>query len=76
MNETAQMKQARRHQGPLPSDPNSQISTKLRQYYDQVQEQEIPRRFLDLLEKLDEAESMAKTRHDDDEGKEGGNGGH
>lgn len=48
--------------GPQPIDPNEQISRKLRQFYDGVREQEIPDKFLDLLEKLDEAErKMAET---------------
>ena len=41
---------------------------RLRQYYDSVQEQEIPKRFLDLLEKLDEAENAAKGEPDDAKG--------
>ena len=38
---------------------NRQISEKLRQFYTSVEEQEIPDRFLDLLEKLDQAENAA-----------------
>lgn len=45
---------------PNASDPNSQISRRLREFYDSVQEQEIPDRFLDLLEKLDQVEKAAK----------------
>ncbi|WP_303619490.1 NepR family anti-sigma factor [Mariluticola halotolerans] len=41
------------------SDPNSQISQKLRELYSSVQEEAIPDRFLDLLEQLDEAEKAA-----------------
>ncbi|MEZ5840771.1 MAG: NepR family anti-sigma factor [Hyphomicrobiales bacterium] len=37
-------------------DPNGQISRKLREFYLSVQEEAIPDRFLDLLERLDEAE--------------------
>lgn len=37
-------------------DPNSQIGVKLRSLYAAVQEEAIPDRFLDLLEKLDQAE--------------------
>lgn len=49
------------------TDPNSQISRKLREYYDSVQEETIPDRFLDLLEKLDEAEEAAnKADHEQD----------
>lgn len=36
--------------------PNASISRKLREFYDAVQEEGIPDRFLDLLEKLEEAE--------------------
>lgn len=36
------------------------ITQKLRQYYDSVEEEGIPDRFLDLLEKLDEAEKKAE----------------
>jgi hypothetical protein len=37
-------------------DPNAQIATKLRALYLSVQEEAIPDRFLDLLEKLDAVE--------------------
>ncbi|MBP1861245.1 NepR family anti-sigma factor [Rhizobium herbae] len=42
-------------------NPNAQIATKLRALYLSVQEEAIPDRFLDLLEKLDavERQSMA-----------------
>lgn len=36
--------------------PNSDIGAKLRAYYGTVQEEPIPEKFLDLLEKLDQAE--------------------
>lgn len=42
-------------------DPNSQIGMKLRNLYAAVQEESIPERFLDLLEKLDQAE-MASAK--------------
>lgn len=42
-------------------DPNAQISEKLREFYKSVQEEPIPDRFLDLLEKLDQAEENAKA---------------
>lgn len=42
-------------------DPNSQISRKLREFYEGVQEESIPDRFLDLLEKLDEAEKSVDS---------------
>ncbi len=37
------------------------ITLKLREYYDAVEDEGIPDRFLDLLEKLDEAEKKAET---------------
>lgn len=40
-------------------DVNAQISRKLHQLYETVREEEIPDRFLDLLEKLDEAEKAS-----------------
>lgn len=40
-------------------DPNASISRKLRDYYGALQEERIPDRFLDLLERLDEAERKA-----------------
>ncbi|WP_112945389.1 MULTISPECIES: NepR family anti-sigma factor [unclassified Rhizobium] len=42
-------------------DPNSQIGVRLRSLYAAVQEEAIPDRFLDLLEKLDQAE-MASAK--------------
>ncbi|KQV10765.1 hypothetical protein ASC97_15750 [Rhizobium sp. Root1203] len=43
-------------------DPNSQIGVRLRSLYAAVQEEAIPDRFLDLLEKLDQAELMASAK--------------
>jgi len=40
--------------------PNASISRKLREFYDAVQEEGIPDRFLDLLERLEQAEKNAK----------------
>ena len=40
-------------------DPNASISRKLRDYYGALQDERIPDRFLDLLERLDEAERKA-----------------
>lgn len=40
--------------------PNASISSKLREFYDAVQDEGIPDRFLDLLERLDQAEQNAK----------------
>lgn len=42
-------------------DPNASISRKLRDYYGALQEERIPDRFLDLLERLDEAERKAQS---------------
>ncbi|MBB4066181.1 NepR family anti-sigma factor [Gellertiella hungarica] len=42
-------------------DPNSLVSRVLRELYDSVQNEAIPERFLDLLEKLDMAENSAKA---------------
>ena len=43
-------------------EPNSQIGVKLRSLYAAVQEEAIPDRFLDLLEKLDQAELVASAK--------------
>lgn len=40
-------------------NPNAQIATKLRAFYLSVQEEAIPDRFLDLLEKLDAVERQS-----------------
>ncbi len=42
--------------------PNASISRKLREFYDAVQEEGIPDRFLDLLEKLENAERNAQSQ--------------
>ena len=39
---------------------NSEIAIKLRQFYTAIQEEQIPDRFLDLLEKLDKAEQESQ----------------
>ena len=44
----------------LSDSANGQIATRLRQFYDSVRDEEIPDRFLDLLEKLDAAEQATK----------------
>ena len=41
-------------------DPNASISRKLRDYYGALQEEAIPDRFLDLLERLDAAERKSR----------------
>ena len=38
-------------------DPNAQIAMKLRAFYHSVQDEALPQRFLDLLEKLDAVEN-------------------
>ncbi len=42
--------------------PNSDIGAKLRAFYGAVQDQPIPDRFLDLLEKLDRVEQAGKRK--------------
>ena len=42
------------------SSAYAEIPKRLREYYDSLQEESIPDRFLDLLEKLDLAEQAAK----------------
>jgi hypothetical protein len=42
--------------------PTSDIGAKLRAYYGAVQDQPVPDKFLDLLEKLDEVERAAKGK--------------
>jgi len=46
----------------VPYSGRAVISRKLRELYDAVQDEGIPDKFLDLLEKLDEAESRAKIK--------------
>lgn len=41
------------------------ITQKLREYYESVEDEGIPDRFLDLLEKLDEAEKKADETAED-----------
>ncbi|MBB4102169.1 NepR family anti-sigma factor [Allorhizobium borbori] len=48
------------HAGFTGLDPNASISRKLRDYYGALQEEAIPDRFLDLLERLDAAERKAQ----------------
>ena len=43
-------------------DPNSQIGIRLRSLYSAVQEEVIPDRFLDLLEKLDQVERLSSEK--------------
>jgi len=44
------------------SDPNAQIASKLKALYNAVEQEPIPDTFLDLLEKLDQAEQLGKTQ--------------
>ena len=41
--------------------PNASISRKLREFYDAVQDEGIPDRFMDLLERLEQAEKASKS---------------
>jgi hypothetical protein len=43
-------------------DPNNQIGVRLRSLYAAAQDEAIPDRFLDLLEKLDQVERMATAK--------------
>lgn len=56
----------RKHQGPQRGDPNEAISRKLKLLYTAVEEEGIPDRFLDLLEKLDLAERASAPPAGDD----------
>ena len=42
-------------------ESNRQLNAKLRSYYDSIANEPIPDHFLDLLEKLDDAEKASKT---------------
>ena len=42
-------------------DPNGEIGSKLRALYSSLQEEPIPERFLDLLDKLDESERRSQS---------------
>ncbi|WP_424549760.1 NepR family anti-sigma factor [Shinella sp.] len=42
------------------NDPNVQIGIKLRAFYRSVQDEALPQKFLDLLEKLDAVENSAQ----------------
>ncbi len=45
-----------------PLGPTSEIGSKLRMLFSKVEEEAVPDRFLDLLEKLDQAEQNSGTR--------------
>lgn len=40
----------------------AEISRRLKMFYDSVQDEQIPDKFLDLLEKLDQAEKTSQER--------------
>ncbi len=44
------------------TDPHTQIAAKLKALYSAVEQEPIPDMFLDLLEKLDKAEHLGKSR--------------
>jgi len=46
-------------------DPNNQIGNRLRSFYAAVQDEAVPDRFLDLLEKLDQVERLASAKVSD-----------
>ncbi len=52
--------QTREKASPEFSGAYSEIPKKLKAYYDSLQDEAIPDRFLDLLEKLEQAEEAAK----------------
>ncbi len=58
MNDLSAIRQGRREDG---LGPNSDIGNKLRALYGAVQEEGIPSKLLDLLEKLDQVEQQAKS---------------
>ena len=59
MNEMSVPRQRRTENG---LGSNSDIGAKLRAFYGAVQDQPIPDKFLDLLEKLDQVEQAAKRK--------------
>lgn len=61
MNEMS-VPRARRSGGGDGLGPNSDIGAKLRAFYGAVQDQPIPDKFLDLLEKLDQVEQASKRK--------------
>lgn len=58
MNQMAPAKARRQEEG---LGPNSDIGAKLRALYGSVQDEGIPEKFLELLEKLDRAEQESKS---------------
>ena len=59
MNEVSAARSRRTNDG---LGPNSDIGAKLRAFYGAVQDQPIPDKFLDLLEKLDAVEQSSKRK--------------
>ena len=60
MDEDNKAASSRRRRSPAGADdPNDAISRKLQALYSSVEEEEIPDRLLDLLEKLEKAEQAA-----------------
>jgi hypothetical protein len=57
----------RRGGGPEKPDPNRIISMKLKALFEAVEEEGIPERFLNLLERLDEAERKQSAESESDE---------
>ena len=58
MNDLGSIRQRRRNDG---LGPNSDIGNKLRALFGAVQDEGIPSKLLDLLDKLDQVEERAKT---------------
>ena len=56
-------KPKKRSNGTDPLGPNSEIGRKLKQYYDGLVSEDVPDRFAELLEQLEEREND-DTRHD------------
>ncbi|MFN0263636.1 NepR family anti-sigma factor [Tepidamorphus sp. 3E244] len=48
-------------------DPNNEIARKLRAFYSSLEEEPVPPRFIELLDKLDQAEQSAKGWSADDD---------
>ena len=59
INDLGSIRQRRRNDG---LGPNSDIGNKLRALYGAVQDEGIPSKLLDLLDKLDQVEERAKTQ--------------
>jgi hypothetical protein len=63
MKEKMNSQHLKRSPGQLEEDglgPNSDIGARLRALYGAIQDESIPDKFLDLLEKLDQVESQSK----------------